>query len=148
MQITSATNSSTQTAQGSDPLAKIKQSFTSLGKALDAGNLSDAQKAFAQLQQNAPAQSGQNASAQTADPNNPLTSKVDALSKALSAGDLKSAQSAYADLKQTVSQGPSGGSKFSRPKPRLLKKTARPRALTATMATPRIRTPTQTVQMS
>ncbi len=95
----------------SDPLAKLKQSFTNLGKALDAGSMSDAQRAFAQLQQNAPAQSGQDASARTTDSNNPLTAKVDALSKAVSAGDLKSAQSAYADLKQIVSQGPPAGAR-------------------------------------
>ena len=87
--------------QGSDGFAKAKQSFQDLGKALDAGNLDDAQKALAQLQASAPAQA-KNA-------NNPMSAKTEALNKAVKSGDLEAARAAYADIKQTMSQRPTGG---------------------------------------
>ena len=98
MDISSVTSTSYQSVSGSDPMAKMKQLFQSLGSALDSGNLSDAKNALTQLQKNAPANSS--------DGNNPISAKVEKLSKAIESGDLKAAKDAYADIKKTMSQGP------------------------------------------
>jgi len=101
MEISAVSSRPYAAMQGSDGFAKAKQSFQNLGKALDAGNLDDAQKALAQLQSNAPAQAKKD--------NNPMSAKMEALNKAVESGDLKAAQVAYADIKKTMSQRPTGG---------------------------------------
>jgi len=101
MEINAVSSRTYSAIQGSDGFAKAKQSFQNLGKALDAGNLSDAQKALAQLQANAPAQAKNDS--------NPMSAKMEALNKAVEAGDLEAAQEAYADIKETMSQRPTGG---------------------------------------
>ena len=101
MEISAVSSRPYAAMQGSDGFAKAKQSFQNLGKALDAGNLSDAQKALAQLQANAPAQAKND--------NNPMSAKMEALNKAVESGDLKAAQEAYSDIKKTMSQRPTGG---------------------------------------
>jgi hypothetical protein len=101
MQISAVSNRPSAAMQGSGGFAKVKQSFQNLGKALEAGNLDDAQKALAQLQANAPAQAKND--------NNPMSAKIEALSKAVESGDLKAAQDAFADIKKTMSQRPTGG---------------------------------------
>ena len=80
-----------QQVSGSNFLAKVKQDFEALGSALDAGNLTDAKKAFAQLQKDAPSQG---------DKNNPLSDTIASLGKDLDSGDLKSAQADYAKIKK------------------------------------------------
>ena len=102
MQINAVTSSSHTAPQGSDVMAKVKQAFQNLGTALDSGNLSDAKKALAQLQKNAPAQAGK--------ADDPIRAKLETLSKAVDEGDLKSAQDAYADIKKTVSERPAASS--------------------------------------
>ena len=97
MDISSVASTSYQSVSGSDPMAKMKQLFQSLGSALDSGNLSDAKNALAQLQKNAPSNSS--------DGNNPISAKVEKLSKAIDSGNLKAAKDAYADIKKTMSQG-------------------------------------------
>jgi soluble cytochrome b562 len=97
MDISSVTSTLYQSVSGSDPMAKMKQLFQSLGSALNSGNLSDAKNALAQLQKNAPANSS--------DGNNPISAKVEKLSKAIDSGNLKAAKDAYADIKKTMSQG-------------------------------------------
>jgi hypothetical protein len=101
MQINSLTSSPFPATGSGNPFAKIKQSFEKLGSALDSGDLSEAKKALAQLQQNAPAQAGA--------ANNPLSKKIETLSKAVDSGDLKGAQDAYADIKKTMSRRPPAG---------------------------------------
>jgi hypothetical protein len=101
MEISAVSNRPYAAMQGSDGFAKAKQSFQNLGKALDAGNLTDAKKALAQLQANAPAQAKND--------NNPMSAKIEALNKAVDSGDLKAAQGAYSDIKETMSQRPTGG---------------------------------------
>jgi hypothetical protein len=102
MQISAVSSSRPYAAmQGSDGFAKAKESFQNLGKALEAGNLADAQKALAQLQANAPAQARNG--------NNPMSAKIEALNKAVESGDLETAQKAYADIKETMPQRPSRG---------------------------------------
>ena len=100
MNISSVTSQAYQPTQENSRFAKMKQSFQSLGNALESGNLTDAKEALAQLQKNAPAQK--------ANDNNPMSAKMEALSKAVDSGDLKAAQDAYADIKKTMSQRPSG----------------------------------------
>ena len=90
-----------QQVSGSNPFAKVKQDFDALGSALDSGNLTDAKKAFAQLQKDAPSQGGKK---------NPLSDTIDSLGKALDSGDLKGAQDAYGKIKEAMSQKqPTGG---------------------------------------
>ena len=107
MDISSVTSTSYQAVSGSDPMAKMKQLFQSLGSALDSGNLSDAKNALAQLQKNAPANSS--------DGNNPISAKVEKLSKAIESGDLKAAKDTYADIKKTMSQGPTNQARAGGP---------------------------------
>jgi soluble cytochrome b562 len=101
MQISAVSSRPSAAMQGSGGFAKVKQSFQQLGKALDAGNLDEAQKALAQLQANAPAQAKND--------NNPMSAKIEALSKAVESGDLEAAKEAYTDIKKTMSQRPTGG---------------------------------------
>jgi hypothetical protein len=98
MRVTSLQSGGTNLYQtsGGSPFAKAQQDFQDLGKALQSGNLSEAQKAFARLQEDAPSQGGQN----------PLSSKIDSLGKALDSGDLKGAQEAYSQIEETIAQGP------------------------------------------
>jgi hypothetical protein len=101
MNISSVSSRPHAALQGSDGFAKAKQSFQALGNALDAGNLTDAKSALAQLQANAPAQARSD--------KNPMSAKMEALNKAVESGDLKAAQQAYAEIKTTMSQRPMGG---------------------------------------
>ena len=89
-----------QQVSGSNRFAKVKQDFEALGSALDSGNLTDAKKAFAQLQKDAPSQGGGK---------NPLSDTIDSLGKALDSGDLKGAQDAYGKIKEAMSQKPPTG---------------------------------------
>jgi hypothetical protein len=89
-----------------NPFSKIKKDFESLGIALKSGNLDDAKKAYAQLQKDAPTQSGQGT--------NPMSKDIDSLGKALDSGDLKAAQEIYTKIQDKISQrppvgGPKGG---------------------------------------
>ena len=83
---------------------EIRQDFKDLASALQAGDLSDAQKAFAALQQLLPsssagnlAQNGQQGSAQ-----NPFSNDLSGIGQALQSGDLKKAQDAFATLQQDM----------------------------------------------
>ncbi len=101
MEINAASSRPYAVMQGSEGFATARQSFQSLGTALDAGNLTDAKKALAQLQANAPAQAKND--------KNPLSAKMEALTKAVESGDLQAARKAYSDIKEIVSQRPTGG---------------------------------------
>ncbi len=101
MSTTAISSGSTLHVGESNQMAQMKQNFDALGSALQSGNLDDAKKAFAQLQKNAPAQSGSS--------RNPVSSEMESLSKALNSGDLKAAQEAYSNIQQKMSQGPSAG---------------------------------------
>jgi hypothetical protein len=78
-------------------MAKMKQSFDSLGNALNSGNIDDAKKAFAQLEKNAP------------DNGKAGGSEFDDLKKSLETGDLKGAQEAYSKIQEKMAQGPPAG---------------------------------------
>lgn len=76
-----------------DPMAQIKEDFDAFGSALQSGNLSDAKKALAALQENAPAQGSQ-------------PSEIDSLSKALESDDLQGARDAYSHIQEKISHRP------------------------------------------
>jgi hypothetical protein len=78
-------------------LAQRKQDFQSLADARQSGNLSDAQKAFAQLQSDGVKTSQtQSSNSQGSGQSSPLQ----ALGSALQSGDLAGAQQAFAQLQQ------------------------------------------------
>lgn len=90
--------------------ANRKNDFQALASALNSGDLSGAQNAFAALQKDLPpgqqagATGGQNDNSK----NNPVATDFQNLSQALSSGDLSSAQSAFAKLQQDM-QAMQGG---------------------------------------
>jgi hypothetical protein len=73
---------------------QFKQSFQSLGSAIQSGDLSSAQSAFASLQQLQP----QNPSNASNLASGPLSQDWNNLSQALQSGDPKSAQAAFTQL--------------------------------------------------
>jgi len=84
-------------SSGSDTGNTIKQDFNNLSTALSSGNLTDAQKAFATLQQDAPAQNSQN--------NSQFSKDIQSLGNALQSGDLSSAQQVFSTMQTKMSQG-------------------------------------------
>ncbi len=98
MSISAITSNSSQLqVNGNSQMAKVKQSFDSLGSALNSGNIDDAKKAFAQLEKNAPGKG------------NAGGTEFEDLKKSLEAGDLKGAQEAYSKIQEKMSQGPPAG---------------------------------------
>lgn len=72
---------------------QFKTNFSNLAQAIQSGDLSSAQKAFAALTQNTPS----NANSQST-----IQSDYDALSKALQSGDMNAAKTAFAKLQQDM----------------------------------------------
>jgi hypothetical protein len=93
-----------------------KQDFKQLASAIRSGDLSDAQQAYAaiqQLQQSAQS-GGQSSNQQQANSgNNPIQNDFAALGQALQSGDMNAAQSAFSqlqtDMKAAFQNGASGG---------------------------------------
>ena len=90
--ITSVTNPN-QTAYTS-PFAQAKQDMQALGTALSSGNLSDAQQAYAQLQQNLPA----GATSQGSQNNDSTSGTLQSIGSSLQSGNISDAQQAFAKL--------------------------------------------------
>ena len=89
---------------GQNKYAQVRQGFQGLASALEAGNLTAAQNAFAALQQLLPnsstgiqTQTGQQGSNQ-----NPFATDLNAVGQALQSGKLADAQKAFAKLKQDM----------------------------------------------
>jgi hypothetical protein len=100
--------SSAQSSQGSGN--SRWQDFTELSKALQSGDLGEAQQAYSALQQ-----AGGLPSSATSN-NGPVTADFTALGKALSSGNLSQAQSAFSQLQsdiKTAQTTPSQGSTAS-----------------------------------
>jgi hypothetical protein len=91
-----STNSSNQIGN-TNPYAQVKQDFQNLGKALQSGNLSDAQQAFATLQQDIPGSS----QSQGSQGSNSSNQEMQDLGSALQSGDLSGAQKAFAQMQKT-----------------------------------------------
>jgi hypothetical protein len=112
MNISNATSAGSQYA---DPYQTNDQGglqdFESLGNALQSGDLSDAQSAFSQLEQDMPGlsqllQSGSSSSSSSTQ-NSPIATALQSLQSSLQSGDLSGAQQAFANLQQNL-QGTSG----------------------------------------
>ena len=90
----------TYQTNGQNIFAQFRQDLQSLGSALRAGNLTDAQKAFADLQQ---LLSNSSAGNQTQNgQQNPFADDMNTLSKAFSNGSLSDAKDAFAKLQQDM----------------------------------------------
>jgi hypothetical protein len=94
-------------SQGQNPVEEALEDYTQLANALQSGNLSDAQSAYASLQQLLPAdQISSNSSTSSKAPTT-IQSDFAALGQALTSGNLTQAQSAFSQLQsdlQTPSQ--------------------------------------------
>ena len=90
--VTSATNP--VQAGYTSPFAQAKQDMQALGSALSSGNLSGAQQAFAQLQQNLPS-GGATPSSQNTDS---AGQTIQNIGSALQSGNISDAQQAFAKL--------------------------------------------------
>ena len=97
MSISAVSTTAQQQTSPSSSVAQIKQDFQNIGNALQAGNLDDAKKAYAQLQKDAPTQN--------ANSNNPINADIKSLGKALNSGDIKAAQEAYTKIQTNMAQG-------------------------------------------
>jgi ribosomal protein S20 len=94
----------TYQTSGQNKLKEIRQDFKDLGSALQAGDLQDAQKAFAALQQLLPNSSAGNLTqnGQQTSAGNPFATDLSGVGEALQSGDLKKAQDAFAKLQQDM----------------------------------------------
>ena len=87
-------------------LGKMRQDFQALDKALQSGDLSAAQKAFAQLQVDSPVAQAQNSSSTNTGTNtgsgagNTMSSLFQSLGNALNNNDLTGAQNAFSQIQQ------------------------------------------------
>lgn len=94
---------------GSDSGSGSSDPFADLAQALESGDLSAAQSAYATLQQNAPS----NSSANSGSGSDPIASAMDAIGSALDSGDVQTAKDTFAALAQDMQsrgpQGPQGG---------------------------------------
>ena len=86
------------------PARQVQQDYSQLASALQSGNLTDAQSAFAALQQALQTQAGPNAASSTnsTGSSDPIANDFNALGQALSSGNLTQAQSAFAQLQNDV----------------------------------------------
>lgn len=77
----------------------LQQDFQSLSQAIQSGNLSAAQQAYASLTQNMPAQG---TSGSSNSQNNPFQQAIASIGSALQSGNISGAQSALQSLQQTM----------------------------------------------
>jgi hypothetical protein len=95
-----SSNSDASQADSLTNFQQIKSDFQTLASAIQSGNISSAQQAYAALQKDAPALF-QGASSQGGS-SDPLASALSSLGTALQSGSITSAQQALAALQQTV----------------------------------------------
>jgi iron uptake system EfeUOB component EfeO/EfeM len=100
MQINSVSSHSFQPSGMAEMFNKTKQSFDSIGSALESGDLSSAKTALTEFQKYAPPNSGNQG--------NPMDKQMNSLASAIESGDLSSAKSAYSDIKTAMSNHPAG----------------------------------------
>jgi hypothetical protein len=100
--IDSVSSSSDTSQTGTVPnFQQIKSDFQALASALQSGNVSSAQQAYAALQKDAPGLFQSNSS-QGSSSSDPLASALSSLGTALQSGNLANSQQAFAALQQTV----------------------------------------------
>jgi hypothetical protein len=90
---------SSKTSPTLSPYKKIKEDMQALSTALQSGNLSSAQGAFAVLEQDAPSLA---AASQNTATTNPRAQALAALGSALQSGNITQAQQAFTALQQTM----------------------------------------------
>jgi DNA-binding FadR family transcriptional regulator len=87
------------------PAQQVQQDYAQLASALQSGSLTDAQTAFAALQQALQTQGGTNTSSPASGSSNstdPILNDFNSLGQALQSGNLSQAQSAFAQLQNDV----------------------------------------------
>jgi hypothetical protein len=99
--VTSSTSASgASQSAGALNFQQVKSDFQALSTALQSGDLSGAQQAYASLQKDAPALF-QSASSQGTNSSNPLEAALGSIGSALQSGSLASAQQAFSSLQNT-----------------------------------------------
>ncbi len=93
-------------SQTPSPAQQVQQDYSQLAGALQSGNLTNAQSAFAALQQVLQSQAGTNGAANTSSTTtataDPIVNDLNTLGQALSSGSLTQAQSAFSQLQTDV----------------------------------------------
>jgi hypothetical protein len=99
MSTVSSSTSASGASQAGSPInfQQIKSDFQALSTALQSGDLSGAQQAYASLQKDAPGLF-QTASTQNAASTNPLEAALNNIGTALQSGDITAAQQAFSSL--------------------------------------------------
>jgi soluble cytochrome b562 len=90
-----SSNTSLYQMNQNSPLAKLKEEFDKIGKALKSGNVSDAKDALTQIQKGLSAQTGSGI--------NPVSSDIASLGKTLDSGDIKAAQQSLSKIQEKLS---------------------------------------------
>ena len=85
-----------------NPFQKIQQDFKQLASALQSGDLSGAQSAYASIEQLLPANQSSSSSATGSNGSNAIQSDFASLGQALQSGDLSEAQSAFGQLQSDL----------------------------------------------
>ena len=98
----SSSSSSSQTSAMQTNFLQIRKLLEQLGQALQSGDLSGAQKAFASLQQLLPSSSVNQAQNTQQTDQSTFTTDLNALGQALQSSDLSKAQDAFAKLLQDM----------------------------------------------
>jgi DNA-binding FadR family transcriptional regulator len=102
--------------QWQNPFHEIKQDFQQLASALQSGDLSGAQSAYANIEQVLGANSGSSTATTSSSGSSTLQNDFAALGQALQSGDLSTAQSAFSQLQSDVQASrQSSGAQFAAP---------------------------------
>jgi len=93
-------------SQTPSPVQQVQQEYSQLANALQSGNLTNAQSAFAALQQALQSQAGTNGASSpastTTTTSGPIANDLNTLGEALNSGSLTQAQSAFSQLQSDV----------------------------------------------
>jgi len=96
MTVSATSSGAASAADWQKQFQQVRQDFATLAQALQTGDLSTAQQAYAALQKDLPNSSGAASPSGAATPNSPLAK----LGQALQSGDLPGAQQAFAAMQQ------------------------------------------------
>jgi len=95
-------NTATSASGGTGNAQQIKNDFTALATAMQSGNLSDAQQAFAALKQDAPSLFQTSSSSSSTSTTSAVSTALNTLGTALQSGSTSNAQQAFTSLQQTL----------------------------------------------
>lgn len=96
-------------AYQTNPPGGMRQDFRSLSAALQSGDISSAQSAFATLQNDLKSAPANSKASALLDPNTPAGKDFKALQDALKSGDVKAAQTAFVTLRKDLQAGKAHG---------------------------------------